>query len=141
MFAFIRRLCPASGWTAFSCGAAYLFAPAILIRLGHVEHIANVLAFAMIPVAFLGILVFLELRSAWSAILCATANSLLVLAYAKIAVLTLPLLAAFALWVWITRAHFTPPSTTKCSLCVGIFLILGGFQTSLSSRDPLHRQL
>ena len=58
MFAFIRRLCAGSGWTAFSCGAAYLFAPAILLRLGHVEHLANVLAFAMIPVAFWGVLVF-----------------------------------------------------------------------------------
>ena len=135
MFAFIRRLCPGSGWTAFSCGAAYLFAPAILIRLGHVEHVANVLAFAMIPVAFLSILVFLEQRSAWSAILCATANSLLVLAYAKIAVLTLPLLAAFALWVWMARAHFTPPSRRNVLLCAGAFLILGGLPNFPSLRE------
>ena len=60
MFCFVRRLCPASGWTAFSCGAAYLFAPPILLRLGHVEHVANVLAFAMIPTAFWGVLVFFE---------------------------------------------------------------------------------
>ena len=135
MFAFIRRLCPGSGWTAFSCGAAYLFAPAILIRLGHVEHVANVLAFAMIPVAFLSILVFLEQRSAWSAILCATANSLLVLAYAKIAVLALPLLAAFALWVWMARAHFTPPSRRNVLLCAGTFLILGGLPNFPSLRE------
>ncbi len=135
MFAFMRRLCPVSGWTAFSCGAAYLFAPAILIRLGHVEHIANVLAFAMIPVAFRSILVFLEQKSSWSAILCATANSLLVLAYAKIAVLTLPLLAAFALWVWIARAHFTPPSGRNVFLCAGIFLILSGLPNLPSLRE------
>ncbi len=135
MFAFIRRLCPVSGWTAFSCGAAYLFAPTILIRLGHVEHVANVLAFAMIPVAFRSILVFLEQGSAWSAILCATANSLLVLAYAKITVLTLPLLGAFAIWVWIVRAHFTPPSGRNVFLCVGIFLILGGLPNLPSLRE------
>jgi dolichol-phosphate mannosyltransferase len=135
MFAFIRRLCPGPGWTAFSCGAAYLFAPAILLRLGHVEHAANVLAFAMIPVAFLGVLLFLEQRNAWSAILCATANSLLVLAYAKIAVLVLPLLAVFAFWVWIARAHFSPPPARNVFLCFGIFLILGALPNFPSLRE------
>jgi dolichol-phosphate mannosyltransferase len=135
MFAFIRRLCPVSGWTAFSCGAAYLFAPAILLRLGHVEHVANVFAFALIPVAFRGVLVFLEQRHAWSAILCATANSLLVLAYAKIAVLILPLLAAFAVWVWIARAHFTPPTRRNVLLCLSIFLILGGLPNFPALRE------
>jgi dolichol-phosphate mannosyltransferase len=135
MFAFIRRLCPGSGWIAFSCGAAYLFAPAILLRLGHVEHVANVLAFAMIPAAFRGVLLFLEQRNAWSAILCATANSLLVLAYAKIAVLVLPLLAVFALWVWIARAHFNPPLGRNVFLCFGIFLILGALPNFPSLRE------
>ena len=135
MFAFIRRLCPRSGWTAFSCGAAYLFAPAILLRLGHVEHVANVLAFAMIPVAFRSILVFIEQRSAWSAILCATGNSLLVLAYAKIAVLILPLLAVFVLWAWIVRAHFNAPPGRNVFLCFGIFLILGGLPNFPSLRE------
>ena len=136
MFAFVRRLCPVSGWTAFSCGAAYLFAPAILLRLGHVEHIANVLAFAMIPIAFLGVLVFLELRNAWSAVLCAVANAVLVLSYAKIAVLVfLLLLAVFALWVWATRAHFSPPPTRNILLCVGIFLILGALPNFPSLRE------
>ena len=135
MFSFIRRLCPGSGWTAFSCGAAYLFAPAILLRLGHVEHVANVLAFAMIPVAFRSILVFIEQRNAWSAILCATGNSLLVLAYAKIAVLILPLLAVFALWAWIVRAHFNAPPGRNVFLCFGIFLILGGLPNLPSLRE------
>ena len=48
----------------------------------------------------------------------------LVLAYAKIAVLVLPLLAAFALWVWIARAQFTPPSRQNLLLCLGIFFVL-----------------
>jgi dolichol-phosphate mannosyltransferase len=135
MYAFIRRLCPDSGWIAFSCGAAYLFAPAILLRLGHVEHVANVLAFAMIPVAFHGVLAFLEQRTAWSAILCAAANSLLVLAYAKIAVLVLPLLGAFAFWVWIARAHFTPPPARRIFLCLGIFLVLAALPNLPSLRE------
>ncbi|MGB9274576.1 MAG: glycosyltransferase [Terrimicrobiaceae bacterium] len=135
MYAFIRRLCPESGWMAFSCGAAYLFAPAILLRLGHVEHVANVLAFAMIPVAFHGVLVFLEERTAWSAILCAAANSLLVLAYAKIAVLVLPLLCAFAFWVWIARAHFAPPPAKRILLCLGIFLVLAALPNLPSLRE------
>jgi dolichol-phosphate mannosyltransferase len=135
MFAFIRRLCPSSSWTAFACGAAYLFAPAILLRLGHVEHVANVLAFAMIPVAFHGVLFFLEQRSAWSAILCATANSLLVLAYAKIAVLVLPLLGAFAFWVWVARAHFNLPPARNVFLCLGVFLILAGLPNLPSARE------
>ena len=135
MFAFIRRLCPASPWSAFSCGAAYLFAPSILLRLGHVEHVGNVLAFAAMPAAFLSVLSFLEQRNAWSAILCAAANSLLVLAYAKIAVLVLPLLGAFALWVWIARAQFTPPSGRNVLVCLGIFLILAGLPNLPSLRE------
>jgi dolichol-phosphate mannosyltransferase len=135
MFAFIRRLCPGSAWTASCCGAAYLFAPGILLRLGHVEHVANVLAFAMIPVAFRGVLVLFEERNAWGAIQCALANSLLVLAYAKIAVLVLPLLAAFAIWVWIARAEFTLPSRGSLLLCLGIFFVLACLPNLPSLRE------
>jgi dolichol-phosphate mannosyltransferase len=135
MYAFVRRLCPQSGWMAFCCGAAYLFAPPILLRFGHVEHVANVLAFAMIPVAFLGVLAYLEQRNAWSAVLCATANSLLVVAYAKVAVLVLPLLGAFAFWVWIARAHFTPPPARSIFLCLAIFLVLAALPNLPSLRE------
>ena len=135
MFHFVRRLCPDSGWTAFSCGAAYLFAPAVLLRLGHVEHVANVLAFALIPAAFRGVLVFFEERNARSAILCAMANSLLVLSYAKIAVLLAPLLIAFALWVWIARARFAPPSGRSVLLCLGVFFVLGVLPNLPSLRE------
>jgi dolichol-phosphate mannosyltransferase len=135
MFFFVRRLCPTSDWTAFSCGAAYLLAPAVLLRLGHVEHVANVLAFAMIPLAFWGVLLFLERRDAWGAILCATANSLLVLAYAKIAVLVMPLLLAFALWAWISRARLTNPSSRHVFLCVGLFIVLGALPNLPSLRE------
>ncbi len=55
---------PASPWTAFACGSAYLFAPSILLRLGHVEHVGNVLAFALLPLAFRSVLVFSERRMA-----------------------------------------------------------------------------
>ena len=135
MFLFIRCLCPDSGWTAFSCAAAYLFAPAILLRLGHVEHVANVLAFAMIPLAFLGVLVFLEQRDFWGALFGATANSLLVLAYAKIAVLLIPLLLAFALWVWIVRAKLTNLPAHYLLLCLGVFIILGALPNLPSWRE------
>ena len=71
MFSFVRRLCPGDGWTAFSCGVAYTLAPALLLRLGHVEHVANVLGFAAIPLVFQGVLVFLEERTARAAVMCA----------------------------------------------------------------------
>ncbi len=125
MFAFVRRLCPESGWTAFSCGSAYLFAPAILLRLGHLEHVANLLAFAAIPLAFRGVLVFFEEKTARSAIEGAITCALLVLAYAKIAVLVLPLLLAFAIWVWAVRARFLHPPWRMVALWIGIFMFLG----------------
>jgi len=109
MFWLVRRLCPEGPWAAFSCGAAYLFAPAILIRLGHVEHVAVVLAFAMLPLAFLGLLVFLEEQTLRAAIFCAVTNGLLALAYLKITTLAAPLMAGFSLWVLFTRAHFKLP--------------------------------
>ncbi len=110
--------------------------PEFFVRLGHVEHVANVFAFAMIPVAFRGVLVFLEERNPWGAIQCAVASALLVLAYAKIAVLVLPLLAAFALWVWIARAQFTPPSRQiLLLLCLGIFFVLACLPNLPSLRE------
>ncbi len=135
MFAFARRLCPGSGWTGFSCAAAYLFAPPVLLRLGHVEHVANVLAFAMIPLAFRGVLIFLEERTAWSAIQCAVMNSLLVLAYAKIAVIVLPLLGAFGLWAWIARAHFNAPSGWNILICLAAFALLAGLPNLPALRE------
>jgi dolichol-phosphate mannosyltransferase len=135
MFAFVRRLCPRSEWTAFCCGAAYLFAPAVLLRLGHLEHLANILAFATIPLAFRGVLVFLQERTPRSAIECAATSSLLILSYAKIAVLTLPLLLAFATWVWIARARFSLPSSKIILLWAGIFLLLGVLPNLPSLRE------
>lgn len=135
MYAFIKRLCPASGWTAFACGSAYLFAPSILLRLGHVEHIGNVLAFALLPLAFRSVLVFFEERNTRSALICAASNALMVLSYVKIAVLVFPLLLAFALWVWITRAQFTLPSWKNIFLCVGVFVLLAVFPNLPTLRE------
>ncbi|HRJ72962.1 MAG TPA: hypothetical protein PLS03_12115, partial [Terrimicrobiaceae bacterium] len=124
MYAFVRRLCTGSGWLAFASGCAYLFAPGLLLRAGHVEHVSIVMAFAMLPLAFLGVLVFLEDRTPRSALLCAIGNAVLVLAYAKIALLILPLLAAFALWALAARSHFELPSWRMIGLCLGAFFLL-----------------
>jgi hypothetical protein len=135
MWFFIRRLCPKSSWTAFSCGLVYLFSPAVLLRLGDAEHAGNVLAFAMLPAAFLGILHFLEVKTVRAAILCAIANALLVLAYVKIAVLVLPLVAGFALWVWIARTQFALPPPRHILLCLGLFLLLAAAPNLPSLRE------
>ena len=135
MFSFVRRLCPGEGWTAFSCGVAYTLAPALLLRLGHVEHVANVLGFAAIPLVFQGVLVFLEERTARAAVMCAAASALLVLSYAKIAVLVLPLLVVFAFWGWVARARFYLPAGQLVLLCLGVFLILGVLPNLPSFRE------
>ncbi len=137
MFSFVRRLCPGNGWTAFSCGVAYALAPTVLLRLGHVEHAANVVAFATIPIAFRGVLVFLEERTARAAIVCAMASALLVLSYAKVAVLVLPLLVVFAFWTWIVRARFHLPAGRLLMLCFGVFLILGVLPNLPSFREAV----
>jgi dolichol-phosphate mannosyltransferase len=124
MFSFVRRLCPGDGWAAFSCGVAYALAPAMLLRLGHVEHVANVLGFATIPLVFQGVLVFLEERTPRAAVMCAATSALLVLSYAKVAVLVLPLLTVFAVWSWIARARFYLPAGQLVLLCLGVFAIL-----------------
>ena len=135
MFSFVRRLCPGDGWTAFSCGVAYALAPAVLLRLGHVEHVANVLGFAAIPLVFQGVLVFLEERTARAAVMCAATSALLVLSYAKVAVLVLPLLVVFAFWTWIARARFYLPAGQLVLLCVGVFAILGVLPNLPSFRE------
>ena len=135
MFFFVRRLCPSSPWTAFSCGVAYALAPAILLRLGHVEHVANVLGFAAIPLVFWGVLVFLEERTARAAVICAATSALLTLSYAKVAVLVLPLLVLFAFWTWIARARFYLPAGQLVLLCLSVFLILGVLPNLPSFRE------
>jgi hypothetical protein len=134
MFSFVRRLCSGDGWTAFSCGVAYTLAPALLLRLGHVEHVANVLGFAAIPLVFQGVLVFLEERTARAAVMCAAASALLVLSYAKIAVLVLPLLVVFAFWGWVARARFYLPAGQLALLFLCV-LILGVLPNLPSFRE------
>jgi dolichol-phosphate mannosyltransferase len=135
MFSFVRRLCPGDGWTAFSCGIAYALAPTVLLRLGHVEHVANVLGSAAIPLVFQGVLVLLEERTARAAVMCAATSALLVLSYAKVAVLVLPLLVVFAFWTWIARARFYLPAGQLVLLCVGVFAILGVLPNLPSFRE------
>ena len=135
MFSFVRRLCPNSPWTAFSCGVAYALAPTLLLRLGHVEHVANVLGFAAIPLVFRGVLVFLEERTARAAVMCAATSALLTLSYAKVAVLVLPLLVVFAFWTWIARARFYLPAGQLVLLCLVVFLILGVLPNLPSFRE------
>ena len=135
MFSFVRRLCPSSPWTAFSCGVAYALAPAVLLRLGHVEHVANVLGFAALPLVFRGVLVFLEERTARAAVMCAATSALLTLSYAKVAVLVLPLLVVFACWTWIARARFYLPAGQLVLLCLGVFFILGVLPNLPSFRE------
>lgn len=124
MYALIRRLCPDSPWSAFACGFSYLCAPPILLHLGHVEHIAVVLAFAMLPAGFWSILAFLEEKTFRRALQCAVLNALLVLAYAKTAVLALPVVVVFSAWVWMTRGRFSLPPWSAVALCIGAFFVL-----------------
>ncbi len=135
MYAFIRRLAPGVPWAAFSCGAAYLFAPSILIRLGHVEHVSVVLAMAMLPAAFLGVYLFLRKPGLRSAIYCAVANGLLALAYLKITFLTLPLLLGFALWVVCTRTQFRLPPWPLVAVSAGVYVLLAVLPNLPAARE------
>jgi len=160
MYCFIRKLCPDDPWAAFSCGLAYLFAPPLLFRLGAIEHVNIVLSLALMPLAFRGALVFIENRTLADALKCAVCGALLVLAYAKPAVLVLPLMLVFSLWAWGNRAQLSLPSWRAMALCAAGFAVLailpnlptlremrltGGFdfgpfagwQTAYSSRSPI----
>jgi dolichol-phosphate mannosyltransferase len=124
MYGFVRKLCPDVPWAAFSCSLAYLFSPPLLFRLGAVEHVNMVLSMALMPLAFRGTLVFLENRTPRSALQCAVCGALLVLAYAKPAVLLLPILLVFALWAWGSRAQFSLPRWRLLLLCGTVFAVL-----------------
>ncbi|MEO6053752.1 MAG: hypothetical protein ABIP97_07065, partial [Chthoniobacterales bacterium] len=109
MFAFIRRLTSSSG-AAFICGVIYLLLPGIFVRLATVEHMGIVCSFVFLPVVFYGLLCLLEKPSILSALGCAAAVGLLTLTYAKIAILALPVLVLFMVWVWSERVHFRLPA-------------------------------
>lgn len=124
MYRFVRQLCPQEPWAAVACGLAYLFSPPVLIRLGGVEHVNMVLSMALMPEAFRGVLVYLERRTILSALQCAVAMSLLVMAYAKPAVLLMPMLFVFAFFIWGARARFSVPHWKTFLVAGGAFFLL-----------------
>lgn len=123
MYALVARL-TGRPWAAVAAAIFYLTSPSLLLRLGYVEHISVVSSMALLPLMFWGVLRFLEVPSVVNAVLCGTCAALLTLAYAKIAVLALPILAAFALWAWFVRARLRLPPLPSIGLCLGVYVLL-----------------
>ncbi|CAN5611311.1 hypothetical protein BH09VER1_BH09VER1_21580 [soil metagenome] len=123
MYLFVSRLNP-HRWAACAAGVFYLISPSILLRLGFVEHISIVSSLACLPLAFWGVLVFLESPSLYHALACAVAGALLSLAYAKIAILSFPILLAFAVWAWIARAKLRLPPARLIVTCLIAYIFL-----------------
>jgi hypothetical protein len=105
MFAFIRRLCPGSMGGIFL--REHCCSHQLLLRLGHLEHVANVLAF--LSGHFLGRSRFLEEGQRIRPLLC-TASGAASPFLRGIAVLVLPLLVLFAVWAWLARVRSFQPS-------------------------------
>lgn len=124
MFLFAKRLTK-SNWAAFACGVIYLFLPGIFVRLAYVEHLNVVCAFVFLPLAFWGVLYLVETPCALSALACAAAVSALILAYVKIAILVVPVLILFALWVWSVRSHLRLPGVAILLSALGAIILLG----------------
>lgn len=123
MYLFVRRLASDEKMAAIA-GALYLLSPSLLLRLGFVEHISVVAGMALLPLIFWSVLSFIEAPNIYHGAVCAMCCSLVTLAYAKIAVLTFPILCGFALWAWIERGKMRMPSLAAMAVCVGGFILL-----------------
>lgn len=90
-------------WSGSMIGLIYLCSAQLLMRLGWQEHMTIVTAFPLIPLTFLTMLRVAERGSPGDALLLAVSFSATLLCWSKIgATLSVPL-AAFALWIFISR--------------------------------------
>jgi len=121
MFAFARRLA-GCGWAAAACALGYLLAPSLSVRLAGVEHMNFVVAFALLPLVFLGVLHLFECPSPLSGLICGMACAALILASVKAAALALPILVAFGVWAWIARGRGLPVAALLAAFVVTFLL-------------------
>ena len=123
MYLFVQRLAADQKMAAVA-GALYLLSPSLLLRLGFVEHISVVAGMALLPLIFWSVLRFIERPNIYHGAVCAMCCALVTLAYAKIAVLTFPILCAFALWAWIERGKMRMPPLPALAACIVGFILL-----------------
>lgn len=103
-FVFIRD------WTQSASAATigallYLASPSLWIRIAGVEHLVVVVALAVLPLAFLGVLRMVRAPTGWSGLFAGAGLALLALTYSKAAILALPFLVVF--WACATVQHRT----------------------------------
>lgn len=97
-YAFVRKL-TSDGWTGFWAGTLYATNAQILLRIASFEHTASAVAYVFIPLILLCFMKVAEDGSWRSSALLGLVWSALMLTYAKLAFMLLPLAIVFVIWL------------------------------------------
>lgn len=97
-YAFVRKL-TRSEWTGFWAGVLYATNAQILLRIANFEHEASAVAYVFVPLIFLCFMKVAEEGSWRASALLGLVWSALMLTYAKLAFMFLPLALVFYVWL------------------------------------------
>jgi len=120
MFAFVRKYAD-DYWCAAISGILFLLAPAIITRATGFEHFFVVCGLAMLPWAFLGVLIFFRSPSSLTAVLAAFSVAAVVLTDGKTGVTTFPALMLYAAFEFLAARRSARP-TLKLFVLAGVAL-------------------
>ena len=101
-YAFTKRL-TGNGWTAFFAGVLYATNAQILLRIASFEHTASAVAYAFVPLALLAFIKVVDEGSWRASALLGLFWSILMLTYAKLTFMLLPIAAVFFIWLLLDR--------------------------------------
>jgi dolichol-phosphate mannosyltransferase len=124
VYAWIKEL-TREGWIAAAAAVAFLLTPSIYVRLGFVEHMVFVSAFAVIPLVLWGLTLLVHRSTPLSGFLAGAMIGLLLLTYAKAAALLLPLMIVYFLALWLRRPARERVTALPVLIAIGTTIILG----------------
>ncbi|MFZ5806772.1 MAG: hypothetical protein ACOY3I_06165 [Verrucomicrobiota bacterium] len=102
MFFFMRRLNP-DPWCALVSSIFYAMCPQFALRLAYSEHMVVAFCFLYPPLIFLALLNIAEKNRWRDALLLALSYGAMTLTYVRTAVVFLPAIFIFALWILLTK--------------------------------------
>lgn len=122
MFFFMRRLNP-DPWCALASSIFYVICPQLTLRLAYSEHLVVAFCFVYPPLIFLSLLNIAEHRKWRDILMLALSYGAMTLTYVRTAVVFLPAIAIFALWIFLTKKEQRENLITG-SVRAAIFYIL-----------------
>jgi len=123
MFLFVRKYAE-DEWAAVLGGLLFLLCPSLLTRAAGFEHFVVVCSMALLPWAFLGVLLFFRSPSVGSAVFAAATYAAVTLAYGKTGLMALPVAGLFAAVEYFRQPAERRPGPRLIFWVAGAFFLL-----------------